>query len=57
LQVWGSALFDQPGTTIAYREDVSYLDQAMPLSLFTDMYHWVELHRAGLALWQGVVLP
>jgi hypothetical protein len=57
LRVWGTALFDQPGTTIAYREDRAYLDQAMPLSLFTDMFHWVELHRAGLALWQGIVLP
>lgn len=57
LRVWGAALFDQPGTTIVYREDRAYLDQAMPLSLFTDMFHWVELHRAGLALWQGVVLP
>lgn len=57
LRVWGAALFDQPGTTIVYREDRAYLDQVMPLSLFTDMFHWVELHRAGLALWQGVVLP
>ncbi len=57
LAVWAPAIFSQPGTTIVYREDPAYLDRAMPLSLFTDMWHWIELHRAGLALWRGVVLP
>jgi hypothetical protein len=57
LDVWGAAMFEQPGTTIVYREDPAYLDQVMPVSIFTDMFHWVELHRAGLALWQKVVLP
>lgn len=57
LGVWASAFFDQRGTTILYREDPGYLDRMMPLALFTDMFHYVELHRAGLALWQGVVLP
>jgi hypothetical protein len=57
LAVWGAALFDRPGTTIVYREDPGYLDKVMPLSIFTDMHHFVTLHRAGLAVWQGVVLP
>lgn len=57
LGVWSPAMFAQTGTTIVYREDPGYLDRVMPLSLFTDMWHWVELHRTGLALWRGVVLP
>lgn len=57
LGVWSPTLFAQAGTTIVYREDPGYLDRVMPLSLFTDMWHWVELHRAGLALWRGVALP
>lgn len=57
LGVWSSALFSAQGTTIVYREDPGYLDRVMPLSIHTDMWHWVELHRTGLALWRGVVLP
>ncbi|MFO0744932.1 MAG: hypothetical protein U1F43_04545 [Myxococcota bacterium] len=57
LQVWGARFFDQPGTTIVYREDEATLDEAMPLSLYTDMYNYVVLHRAGLALWESVALP
>ena len=57
LAVWAPAMFGKSGTTIVYREDPAYLDRVMPLSLFTDMYHYIELHRTGLALWQNVVLP
>lgn len=57
LATWAGELFEQPGTTIVYREDVGYLDKVMPLSLFTSMYHYVVLHRLGLAVWQNVVLP
>lgn len=57
LATWGARFFDQPGTTIVYREAESYLDEVMPLSIYTDMYHHVVLRRAGLALWQGVSLP
>ena len=57
LDVWSAQLFDQPGTTIVYREDTTYLDQQMPVSIYTDMFHYVELRRTGLALWRGVSLP
>lgn len=57
LATWAGELFEHPGTTIVYREDVGYLDKVMPLSLFTSMYYYVVLHRLGLAVWQNVVLP
>lgn len=57
LSEWHSAMFDGQGTTIVYREDERYLEQVMPLSIFTDMYHFVELHRASFAIWQNVKLP
>ena len=57
LSEWRSAMFDGQGTTIVYREDERYLEQVMPLSIFTDMYHFVELHRASFAIWQNVKLP
>ena len=57
LTTWAATIFDSAGTTVVYREDVAYLDAMMPLSLFTDMYHYVELRRLGLAIWQNVALP
>ncbi|PKN59544.1 MAG: hypothetical protein CVU56_00525 [Deltaproteobacteria bacterium HGW-Deltaproteobacteria-14] len=57
LSVWGARLFDQPGTTVVWREDAAALTAAMPLAIFTDMYHHVLIHRAGLALWERVELP
>ncbi len=57
LDIWGATFFDAPGTTITYREDTAYLDQVMPLSIYTDMYHHIVLRRAGLAVWTGVALP
>ena len=57
LGVWGARFFDQPGTTVLWREDAAALNAAMPLSLYSDMYHYVLLHRAGLALWEHVELP
>lgn len=57
LATWAGELFERPGTTLMYREDVGYLDKVMPLSLFTSMYHYIVLHRLGLAVWQDVVLP
>ena len=29
----------------------------MPLSIYTDMFHFVRLHRASLALVENVTLP
>ena len=57
LGIWSARFFDQPGTTLLYREDTGYLDAVMPLSVYTDMYHFVELRRAGLALVTDVRLP
>ena len=57
LGAWGARLFDQPGTTVVYREDAAALDAAMPLAIYADMFHFVVLHRAGLALWEHVTLP
>jgi len=57
LEVWGARFFEQQGTTIVYREDTEALDAAMPLSIYTDMYNFVVLHRAGLAVWEHVKLP
>ncbi|TNF33352.1 MAG: hypothetical protein EP329_08395 [Deltaproteobacteria bacterium] len=57
LGVWGRRFFEQPGTTVVYREDTAYLDAVMPLSVYTDMFNFVVLHRAGLAVWEHVALP
>lgn len=54
LATWAPALFEGAGSTIVYREDPAYLDQVMPLQLFTDMYHHIELRRLGLAVMQNV---
>lgn len=50
LSTWGPHLFDAPGTTLVYREATEYLDEEMPLSLYTDMHHFIELRRLGLAV-------
>ena len=57
LAIWGERFFAQPGTTLVYREDTAYLDQAMPLAVYTDMYNFVLLRRAGLAVWSDLALP
>lgn len=57
LEVWGARFFDAPGTTLVYREDTHTLDTVMPLSIYTDMYHFVLLRRTGLALIEGAALP
>jgi len=42
LSVWGERFFDQPGTTVVYREDVAALNTAMPLAFYTDMFHYLS---------------
>ena len=54
---WGARLFDAAGTTLVYREDEAALREAMPLAIYTDMFNVVALHRAGLALVEGLALP
>ena len=51
LDAWSPAFFEQEGSRIIYREDIAYLDAMMPLSIYTDMRHFVELSRLGLVLW------
>lgn len=57
LDLWDERFFGAAGTTLVYREDEAYLDDVMPLSVYTDMYHFVELRRLGLAVVEGVALP
>ncbi len=57
LNVWHQQFFGRRGTTVLYREDTAYLDEVMPLSLYTDMHHFVRLHRMGLALVTDIALP
>ncbi len=57
LSVWQQRFFGPGETKVLYREDAGYLAEAMPLALYTDMYNYVVLNRASLALWEGVVLP
>ncbi|MCC7537380.1 MAG: hypothetical protein IT379_14250 [Deltaproteobacteria bacterium] len=57
LDVWGARFFDRPGTSVVYREDTAYLEAAVPLAVYTDMYNFPLLRRTGLASWTGVVLP
>ena len=57
IEAWGARFFEATGTTIVYREDPLYLDGAMPISVYTDMFHFVKMRRLGLALMEGVSLP
>jgi hypothetical protein len=57
LDLWAPRFFDSAGTTIVYREDTRYIDAMMPISVFTDMHHHIQLSRLGLAVWEQVKLP
>ncbi|MCA9517598.1 MAG: hypothetical protein KC635_21810, partial [Myxococcales bacterium] len=54
LHAWGPRFFGQDGTTVVYREDERLLDAVMPISVYTDMFNFVVLNRAGLAVWEHV---
>ncbi len=56
LDTWAERFFPAQGTTVVYRESTDYLDAMMPLSLFTDMRHYILLRRLGLAV-QSIQLP
>jgi hypothetical protein len=47
-KIWHKDFFEQEGLTIIYRESPAYLDMAMPLNIYTDMYHYIQLNRCGL---------
>lgn len=60
LGVWAERFFGKPGvdgTRILYREDTAYLDEFVPMAVYTDMTHFVVLHRASLSLWENVTWP
>ncbi|MHB9134585.1 MAG: hypothetical protein ACYDBB_26225 [Armatimonadota bacterium] len=54
--IWHKDFFTAEGLTVLYRESPAYLDQAMPLRLFTDMHHFIKLSRCGLVLNQRIPL-
>ena len=56
LAIWGKDFFRGEGARLIYREDVAALDEAMPLALHTDMYHFIQLSRVGLVLVKGLDL-
>jgi hypothetical protein len=56
LDIWQERFFAQPGTVVLYREDIAYVDAQMPMSLFTDMFHFIKLRRSSLVLWEGLDL-
>jgi hypothetical protein len=50
LDVWAARLVGPGPLRLVYREDVAALDALMPLSVYTDMYHYAELRRLGVVL-------
>jgi hypothetical protein len=48
--VWAERLLRADGDRVVYREDPAALDAMMPVSLYTDMYHFVEWSRLGLVV-------
>lgn len=49
-KIWHDDFFAAEGMTVIYRESPAYLDEAMPLNLFTSMYWYIRLSRCGLVL-------
>ena len=49
-KIWHDDFFETEGFTIVYRESPGYLDEAMPLHIYTDMFWYVKLSRCGLVL-------
>ena len=54
LGVWADRMLVSEGVHLVYREDPTALDSRMPLSIYTDMTHYVELSRLGVVLVEGV---
>lgn len=48
LDIWQGDFFRGEGLTVLYRESPAYLDQAMPLQIFTSNANYVLLSRCGL---------
>ena len=56
LAIWGEEFFAAEGLTLIYRESPEALDEAMPLNIYTDMWHVVKLSRCGLVLNRNIAL-
>ncbi len=54
LDLWQDRLFGQQGTVLVYRDDPAALDAMVPMAVYTDMHHFVQLSRTGLVLWEGI---
>lgn len=54
FDVWSEEMLRDPAPHVIYREDIEALDISMPLSVFTDMYHHVELRRLGIVVVGGL---
>jgi hypothetical protein len=52
LSVWGDRLFGA-ADHLLYREEPAALDQVMPVSLYTDMFHWLDWRRLSVVLVEG----
>ncbi|MEL6348465.1 MAG: hypothetical protein AAFV53_35490 [Myxococcota bacterium] len=48
MDVWSARLLQSDGAHLVYREDTAALDALMPVSVYTDMYHFVEWSRLRL---------
>ncbi len=49
-KIWRKEFFESQGWTIVYRESPAYLNEVMPLNIYTDMYHSPVISRCGLVL-------
>ena len=49
-QIWRDDFYQNEGLTVIYRESPAYLDEAMPLNIYTSMFWYVKLSRCGLVL-------
>ncbi len=54
LDLWAPRFFGSQGTSLLYREDPAALDAMAPLAVYTDMRHFLQLHRSGLVFWAGL---
>lgn len=55
-KIWHDDFFESDGFTVVYRESPEYLDEAMPLNIFTSMYWHIRLSRCGLVLNRNIPL-
>ena len=56
LGVWADRMLVADGVHLVYREDPTALDSRMPVSVYTDMMHYVTLSRLGVVVVEGVML-